>query len=98
LPSLFSIYRWVWLINEQLTRKVGTSAQTTRDMEDMLPYKSFSALIHFSAEDGVFYGKVKGIDDPVIFEGCTVSELKKSFHEAVDDYLDKCRLLGKEPK
>ena len=58
-------------------------------MADLLPYKNFSASVHFSAEDGVFYGKVEGIDDVVHFEGCTVSELKKSFHDAVDDYLEK---------
>ena len=66
-------------------------------MEDIIRYKNFSAAIRFSAEDGVFYGRVAGINDLVTFEGCSLSELKKSFYEAVDDYLDSCRRLGKEP-
>jgi predicted HicB family RNase H-like nuclease len=66
-------------------------------MDDLLPYKNFSASVHFSAEDGAFYGKLIGIDDLVRFEGCSVSELTKSFHEAVDDYLETCRRLGKAP-
>ena len=66
-------------------------------MEEVLEYKNFSASIRFSAEDGVFYGKVQGIQDLVNFEGCSVSEFKKSFHEAVDDYLDLCKCLGKSP-
>jgi len=38
-----------------------------------------------------------GIDDLVNFEGASVKELKKAFHEAVDDYLETCEQLGKEP-
>jgi predicted HicB family RNase H-like nuclease len=64
-------------------------------MEDVLLYKNISASIRFSAEDGVFYGKLEGIADLVHFEGCSVSELKKSFYEAVDDYLDSQKRLGK---
>jgi predicted HicB family RNase H-like nuclease len=67
-------------------------------MENVLQYKNFSADVRFSAEDGVFYGKVIVIGEVVSFEGCTMSELKKSFHEAVDDYLDACSRLGKHPK
>lgn len=66
-------------------------------MEDVLLYKNISASIRFSAEDGVFYGKLVGISDIVHFEGCSVSELKKSFYEAVDDYLDSLKRSGKMP-
>lgn len=31
------------------------------------------------------------------FEGTTVKELKKAFHEAVEDYLETCKALNKEP-
>jgi predicted HicB family RNase H-like nuclease len=34
-----------------------------------LQYKDYIASIHFSSEDGVFYGKILGIDDLVSFEG-----------------------------
>lgn len=64
----------------------------------MMKYKSYSAAIHYSAEDEVFYGKVFGLNDLVSFEGSTVKELKKAFKEAVDDYLDTCHKLGKEPE
>ena len=45
----------------------------------------------------MFYGKLLGIDDLVNFEGASVKELKKAFHEAVNDYLETCEELGKEP-
>jgi predicted HicB family RNase H-like nuclease len=66
-------------------------------MNDLLQYKGYYATIHFSAEDEVFFGKILGIDDLVNFEGASVKELKKSFYEAVDDYLKTCKELGKEP-
>jgi predicted HicB family RNase H-like nuclease len=66
-------------------------------MNDVLEYKGYYASVHFSSEDDVFYGKLLGIDDLVNFEGASVKELKKAFHEAVNDYLETCAELGKEP-
>lgn len=67
-------------------------------MSDILEYKNYYAEVHFSAEDEVFHGKIVGINDLVNFEGTTVKKLKKAFYEAVDDYLDTCKELGKEPE
>lgn len=67
-------------------------------MNNIIQYKSYSAAIHFSAEDEVFYGKVIGLNDLVSFEGSTVKELKKAFKEAIEDYLDTCKRIGKEPE
>ena len=66
-------------------------------MNDLLIYNGYYASIHFSSEDEVFYGKLLGIDDLVSFEGSSVKELQKAFKEAVDDYLETCKELGKEP-
>ena len=67
-------------------------------MTDILEYKSYYASVHFGSEDEVFHGKIIGINDLVSFEGTTVKELKAAFHEAVDDYLETCKELGKEPE
>src|SRR5580693_7396635 len=66
-------------------------------MNDILEYKGYYASLQFSSEDEIFYGKLFGIDDLVTFEGTSVKELKKAFHEAVNDYLETCKELGKEP-
>jgi predicted HicB family RNase H-like nuclease len=66
-------------------------------MYDVLRYKDYIASVHFSAEDEVFYGKVLGVDDLISFEGASVKELKKSFKEAVEDYIRTCKEIGKEP-
>jgi predicted HicB family RNase H-like nuclease len=64
-------------------------------MKNTLLYKSFAGSIHYSPEDECFHGRVEGIDDLVTFEGRSVAELKKSFKEAVEDYIGLCRKLGK---
>jgi predicted HicB family RNase H-like nuclease len=67
-------------------------------MNEILEYKTYYASVNFSAKDEVFYGKIIGINDSVTFEGTTVRELKNAFHEAVDDYLEACKEVGKEPE
>ena len=67
-------------------------------MTDILQYGDYLASVHFSAEDEVFFGKIIGINDSVTFEGSTVNELKKAFRAAVEDYLETCKALQKEPE
>ncbi len=66
-------------------------------MKNHLDYKEYIGTVNYSAEDDVFYGKVEGINDLVLFEGESVQELKDSFVDSVDDYLATCKELGKEP-
>lgn len=67
-------------------------------MNDILQYKGYFASVQFSAMDEVFFGKILGINDLVSFEGTTVKELKDAFEEAVEDYLETCKKLKKEPE
>lgn len=66
-------------------------------MNDILNYKDYYASVHYSAADEVFFGKILGINDLVSFEGASVKELKKAFREAVEDYIETCHAVGKEP-
>jgi predicted HicB family RNase H-like nuclease len=67
-------------------------------MNDVIEYKGFLGSVRFSADDGVFYGKIEGTDDLVSFEGSTVAELTDAFREAVDDYIGLCAKTGKRPE
>jgi predicted HicB family RNase H-like nuclease len=66
-------------------------------MKNVLEFKGYTGSVEFSAEDKVFFGKITGIRDIVTFEGETVKELTKTFHDAVKDYLETCKELGKDP-
>lgn len=59
-----------------------------------LSYKGYIGTVNFSEKDGVFFGKVEGIDGVVNFEGESVSELTAAFHEAVEDYIAFCEEEG----
>lgn len=61
-------------------------------------YKGYSASIEYSDNDGCFIGHVVGIRDRVGFHGESVDELKKAFYDAVEDYLETCSAIGKEPQ
>ena len=67
-------------------------------MKDYMVYRSYVGSVRFSAEDEVFYGKLEGLKDLVSYEGQCVEELKRAFHEAVDDYLAFCKKKGKPPE
>ena len=67
-------------------------------MKDKLKYKNLYGSVHFDTEALIFFGKIEEIDDLVTFEGTTVDEIKSSFEEAVDDYLEICELTGREVK
>lgn len=62
-----------------------------------LTYKGYIGSVHFSEKDGVFFGKIEGINGLVNFEGESVKELTEAFHEAVDDYIEYCKVEGIEP-
>lgn len=66
-------------------------------MTDKLLYKEFIGTVHYSTKDSVFYGKIEGINDLVTFEGENVKDLKTSFEEAVEDYIELCKEVDKEP-
>lgn len=63
-----------------------------------LEYKGYWTNIEYSAKDKVLYGKIEGIGDLVNFESNDASGIENEFHLAVDDYLEFCRELGKEPE
>lgn len=63
----------------------------------MMKYKGYASKIEFDDEDDVFRGQVIGVRDFIIFEGRSVDEVRNSFHNAVDDYLQFCVDRGEKP-
>lgn len=58
---------------------------------ERLDYKGFTSTPKHSAEDGMFYGTVDGVDAVVMYDSETAAGLEAAFMEAVDDYIDFCR-------
>lgn len=64
----------------------------------LLHYKGYSARPEYSSEDQVFYGTILGISDMVDFQSDSAKDLEEEFHRAVDDYLEFCAEIGKDPQ
>lgn len=66
--------------------------------DNILEYKNYHAKVEFDAESRILYGKIEGISDLVNFESDDPRMIEKEFHAAVDDYLEFCAEVGKEPE
>jgi predicted HicB family RNase H-like nuclease len=62
-----------------------------------LRYKGYLGVFAYDAEADIFHGRVVNINDVVTFEGRSIDELKQALAESVEDYLEFCREVGKEP-
>ena len=64
----------------------------------MMEYKGYVGKVEFDDQAGIFHGEVLNLRDVVTFQGKTVVELRKAFHESIDDYLEFCAERGEEPE
>lgn len=67
-------------------------------MNTLLKHRGYFGSIEASPEDNCLFGKLQFVSALVNYEGQTVSELKKAFEEAVDDYLATCAQRGISPE
>lgn len=65
-------------------------------MMNAMTYKGYTARVEFDPRDNIFWGKVLGITDSITFEGATVADLTRDFHNAIDDYLKDSAMTGRQ--
>ena len=63
-----------------------------------MTYKGFTARVDFDDAEGIFSGRLLGISDVVGFHADNVPELRAAFEDAVDDYVETCARIGKQPE
>jgi len=65
-------------------------------MDNIIEHKGFKARIEYSADDGVFVGRVLslGLGHIMSFHGTSLKELKLAFRDLVDLHLE---LLSVQP-
>jgi len=63
-----------------------------------LTYKGYTARIEFDDRDNILIGRLLGIQDIIYFHADNVPELRCVFEEAVEDYLEACAKVGKQPE
>lgn len=65
---------------------------------DILKYKEFEGTAELDMARGVCRGKLLFIDDLVTYESATPQGLQQEFEAAVEDYIETCAAIGKEPQ
>ena len=63
-----------------------------------MEYKGYTAEVVYDEEAREFHGSVKGTLDVITFVATNAEDLSREFHDSVDDYLDYCSELGREPE
>jgi predicted HicB family RNase H-like nuclease len=63
-----------------------------------MKYKGYTGVAEFDDEAGVIFGHVIGLRDVITFQGESVAELIKAFHNSVDVYLEFCESRGESPE
>jgi predicted HicB family RNase H-like nuclease len=64
----------------------------------MIQYKGYVGNVEIDEDRGVLFGTVVNTRDVITYEGRTVAELTRAFHESVDDYLEFCQERGEAPE
>lgn len=67
-------------------------------MSNILEYKGYHTKVEYDVVDKKLRGKIEGINDLVDFECESIESVEEEFRSAVDDYLDFCKEVGKEPE
>ena len=67
-------------------------------MNSFLEYQGYLAEVEFSIEDDCFVGHVLDIPDAIAFDGQTLAEVTQSFHTCIDEYLEMCREISRNPR
>lgn len=66
-------------------------------MSKTLSHKGYIGSIEVDLKDSCLFGKVLFVNDVITYQGDSVGELQKAFAEAVDEYIETCEEIGKEP-
>lgn len=62
-----------------------------------LNYKGYTATLGVERDTGVVFGRVSNTKDIITFQGNTFGQAIEEFHNSVEDYIDFCRELEREP-
>jgi predicted HicB family RNase H-like nuclease len=67
-------------------------------MNNLIKYKNYHGSIEFDEESMIFYGQIQFIRGLISYEAENAKELIDSFHGAVDEYLEDCKIRAVEPE
>lgn len=67
-------------------------------MSNYLKYKGYLGSAEIDLESGICHGRLLFIRDVITYSSDAPKQLKAAFEEAVDDYLETSKELGRDPE
>ncbi len=64
----------------------------------MMEYKGYSGSAEFDIDTGIIHGKILFVNDLITYQTTDGTKIKAEFEAAVEDYLDTCKALDREPQ
>lgn len=64
----------------------------------MMEYKGYIGKVEYDSDARVFTGIVINTRSVITFQGQSVDEIEREFHNSVDDYLNWCKEDGVSPE
>ena len=64
----------------------------------MMKYKGYLGHVVYDAEARIFHGEVVGLTAVVTFQGKSVDELEKAFHDSIECYVALCEEMQVKPE
>lgn len=64
----------------------------------MIEYKGYTGVFEFDPSIDALHGRVIGLQDVVTFQGRSLEELRREMAESVEDYIELCAQVGKDPE
>ena len=62
-----------------------------------MKHKGYEAVVGYDEDDKIFTGRVIDTQDVIAFDGASVAELETAFQAVIDEYLEDCTRIGKQP-
>jgi predicted HicB family RNase H-like nuclease len=82
----------------ELRRPIIIASEERDKMNKILEYNGYKTRIVYSQKDNVYCGAIINIGDSVSFHSENISTIEDEFHKAVDDYIEMCKSIGKNPR
>lgn len=67
-------------------------------MSKTLSHLGYTGSIEHDLKDKCLFGQLLYVNDIITYQGDTIAELEASFTEAVTEYIQTCREIGKLPE
>ena len=65
---------------------------------NQLKYKGYHGGIKYDGESNILFGEVVNTNGTITYTGMSIEEIRQSFVDSIDAYLEFCDKIGEDPE